>query len=286
MKICFLDFWSGFDPQNNFLIHLFRSTFENVSLSSPYECDYIIYSIFGSEHKNYNNCKKIFFTGENVRPNFNECDYSFSFDFDSYQGKNIRIPLWYFYIDWFNVKSYGNPNWLLPVNYLTEQNEFTIKEKEKFCSTVFSSPYDHRFNMVKRINQYKNVDCFGKCHELQIPQQGNHGGEYDKLNVISNYKFSICFENSEYPGYFTEKLLHAKIAGNIPIYYSDKSFKEDFNEKCCLNLVNYPNIEYMLSDIIRIDNNEIEYKKLLSEPLFESVPNLNLLSSQIYNLLS
>ena len=285
MKICFLDFWCGFNPENNFLIHLFKRVFENVTLSSPSECDYLIYSIFGQNNKDYNNCKKIFFTGENIRPNFDECDYSFTFDFDSYGGRNIRIPLWYFYIDWFNIKSYENPNWLIPVNYLIGDNEFVNKEKEKFCSTVFSSSYKHRFDIIEKINQYKTVDCFGKCHEMQIPQQGNHGGEYDKLNVISNYKFSICFENSNYPGYFTEKLLHAKVAGNVPIYYSDESFGNDFNENCCLNLVNYPNMEYLLSNIINIDNNETEYKKIISEPLFKSVPDLNLLCSKIYNLL-
>jgi hypothetical protein len=285
MKLSFCDFWYGFDYNNNFITHLFKSIFENLIITSPQDCDYLIYSIFGSEHLNHNHCKKIFYTGENVRPNFNECHYSFSFDFDSYQEKNVRVPLWYFYIDWFNVGSYGNPSWLIPLNYLTETNEFVTTEKQKFCSTVFSSPYDHRFNAIKTINNYKKVDCFGKCHEMQIPQQDNHGGEYDKMKVISQYKFSICFENSEYPGYFTEKLLHSKIAGNIPIYYSHKSFSEDFNQECCLNLVNYPSMEYLLSDVIELDNDSKKYNKIISEPLFNKTPSLDSLKEKVYHLL-
>ena len=67
--------------------------------------------------------------------------------------------------------------------------------------------------MVNTVNQYKNVDCYGKCHKMQIPQNNNHAGEFEKMEVISDYKFSICFENAAPGGWYTEKLLHAKIAG-------------------------------------------------------------------------
>ena len=66
-------------------------------------------------------------------------------------------------------------------------------------------------------------------------------GEKYKLDIISDYKFNICFENTIHPGYYTEKLLHAKIAGCIPIYYSDEKMNIDFNEKCALNLYDFEN---------------------------------------------
>lgn len=40
----------------------------------------------------------------------------------------------------------------------------------------------------------------------------------DKIETISNYKFSICFENTAYPGYVTEKIIDCYMAGVIPIY--------------------------------------------------------------------
>ena len=107
MNVAFLDFWFGFQPENNFFIHLLRLIKESVNITSPENADVIFYSCFGDSHKNFN-IKKIFFTGENLRPDFNDCDLSLSFDFDNYNNKNIRLPLWYLYIDWFNVKSYNN----------------------------------------------------------------------------------------------------------------------------------------------------------------------------------
>lgn len=267
MNIAFLDFWGSFDPNNNFFTHLFKQIKDNINITDAKNADVIIFSCFGDEHKKYNHCKRIFFTGENIRPDFNNCDYSFTFDFDSYDGKNIRIPLWYLYIDWFNVKNYGNPSCLIPVNYL---NKHLNKEKNKFCATVFSKSIQSRFDIINKIQTYKSVDCYGKIHPNSLPD-----GEDKKLDILSNYKFSICFENSIYPGYFTEKLLHAKIAGNIPLYYADKTFNKDFNEKCCLNLINYENLDHYLEDIKKIDNNNSLYRDILNQPLFKTEINLN-----------
>jgi hypothetical protein len=282
MKISFLDFWGGFDSNNNFFIHLLKEIKNNIEISDPENSDIIIYSVFGQEHKKYNNSKKIFYTGENIRPNFNDCDYSFTFDFNGYDNKNIRLPLWYLYIDWFNVKTYNNPNWLIPITYLNGNNEFNIKSKNKFCCSVFSSPYQSRFSMINKIREYKPVDCFGKIHNYSLPD-----GEKIKMDTISEYKFSICFENTNYPGYFTEKLLHAKIAGTIPIYYSDYAYINDFNSKCCLNLIHYENESHLLEKIKIIDSDKNIYNNLLSEPLFnvDGYSLLNNLKEKINNIL-
>ena len=111
MKICFSDFWSPFDPNNNFFIHLLKQSFEDVEVVHPEDADVMFFSVFGMENNLYKNCKKIFFTGENQRPNFKKCDYSLTFDFDDYEGKNFRLPLWYLYVDWFNVKIVSPTPW-------------------------------------------------------------------------------------------------------------------------------------------------------------------------------
>ena len=41
----------------------------------------------------------------------------------------------------------------------------------------------------------------------------------DKLEVLSDYRFSICFENMVLRGYVTEKIVDCFVAGTIPLYY-------------------------------------------------------------------
>lgn len=279
MKISFIDFWGGFDPCNNFIYFLIKDIYNDVKVVDPNDADVLFCSAFGNQHFNFRNKKKIFYTGENVRPNLSLYDYSLSFDVDDHNGRNIRLPLWYFYIDWFNVKSYNNPNYLIPVSYLQGNNEFTDKPKDLFCCTVFSAPYPDRFNTINLINTYKKVDAFGKCNPMRLEE-----GERAKLDTVSNYKFSMCFENSIYPGYFTEKLLHAKISGTIPIYKAHPMLNIDFNEKCCINAYGLSNNE-ILDMIIDIDSNPNKYNDIFNEPLFNEPPSIDWLKKIILNIL-
>lgn len=272
MKISFLDFWVGFNPFNNFFINCIKLIRENVQIVHPSEADLIIYGEFGDEHRNYN-CRKFCFIGENNRPTnrYDQCEISFSSDYETYDGKNFRIPLWYFYVDWFNVKSYGNPSWLIPLNYFDQPNEFSLKPKNKFCTIVFNDPYEDRISTINLLNNYKQIDVYGSQQKNSIPD-----GEKNKLHVISDYKFSICYEGPFHPGWYTEKLLHAKIAGNIPIYHCDnETFHLEFNPKCCINLNSFESIESLIEKIIEIDNDENLYQEILNEPTFSKPPSID-----------
>jgi hypothetical protein len=47
-----------------------------------------------------------------------------------------------------------------------------------------------------------------------------------KLQVMNQYKFSICFENCSFPGYVTEKIFDCFLAGCIPIYFGAPDIKD------------------------------------------------------------
>ena len=121
-----------------------------------------------------------------------------------------------------------------------------------------------------------HVHGFGDAFNRRIPD-----GEKNKLDLISNFKFHICFENSIQPGYYTEKLLHAKAAGNIPIYYADNNISNDFNTNGFLNLTSYKTIEDMVEHILVIDQDEALYNKIKDEPLFKSPETPTLYVEQI-----
>lgn len=42
-----------------------------------------------------------------------------------------------------------------------------------------------------------------------------------KSHTLSRYKFSLCFENAIFPGYLTEKIFDALMAGSVPVYLGD-----------------------------------------------------------------
>lgn len=281
MKVCFSDFWTPFDPNNNFFIHIIRELYENVEVVDPEDADVMFLSVFGNENGRYKNCKKIFFTGENISPNFRKCDYSLTFDHDTHDGKNFRLPLWYLYIDWFDVGTYDNPQWLIPESYLYEENEFTSKRKGEFCSIVYGKPVESRIKAIQNISKYKHVDVWGKANpNFPLPD-----GEKYKLDMISNYKFSLCYENSVTPGYHTEKLLHGMVAGNIPIYYGDKTVDQDFNSSRFINAVDMSD-EELVEKIVEIDQSEEIYKEMIGQPMFNEKVNLDSIRNFLFEVLS
>ena len=62
--------------------------------------------------------------------------------------------------------------------------------------------------------------------------------------------------------------MHAKTAGNVPLYWSDKKVENDFNKKSFINLNDFKNMDDFIDYIIEIDKKEDKYKEIFDEPLF------------------
>jgi hypothetical protein len=98
----------------------------------------------------------------------------------------------------------------------------------------------------------------------------------DKLKFQSKYKFSIAFENSEHPGYTTEKLVHPKLVDSIPIYWGNPVVDKDWNTKSFINAYNFTNILDLVDFIKEVDNNDDLWYKMLIEPhLNENSKDIN-----------
>ncbi len=60
-------------------------------------------------------------------------------------------------------------------------------------------------------------------------------GIHAKRAVLSRYRFAICFENTVFPGYLTEKLFDCLLAGCIPIYWGDPAVSEQIPPACYID---------------------------------------------------
>lgn len=251
VKINFCDFWKGFQPTDNYFVALLSQKFEVKITAKP---DYLIYSSFGKEHRNYE-CVKIFYTGENKRPKFKECDFAFTFDYLD-QPNHYRLPLYALYTE---------PEALIKNNKKVTNS---LQKNRKFCNFVYSNrkadPFREHF--FHKLSQYKKVDSGGGY--LNNTGKAIGPSVTDKLNFIQQYKFTIAFENSSYPGYTTEKIIHPMLVNSIPIYWGNPLVDRDFNPKSFLNYYDYPDEDALIQRIITVDQNEELYRKYLFEPYY------------------
>ncbi len=246
LKIDFCDFWGDFDKHQNLFINLLQKYYDVTISEDP---DVLIYSCYGFNYIKYN-CYKIFYTAENIRPDFFECDFAFSFDYPEYDNRNFRLPLYRWRGDLENLVYEKN-------------DEQIILAKKKFCCIVISNPKVKERNLFfEKLSEYKKVDSGGKY-------LNNIGYVIkNKMDFIADYKFTISFENSSYPGYTTEKIVEPMLKESIPIYWGNYKINEDFNHKSFINIHDYNSFDEAIKEIIRIDNNNELYKKYLRQPYF------------------
>jgi len=75
----------------------------------------------------------------------------------------------------------------------------------------------------------------------------------DKQQIMSNYKFAICFENMSYPGYITEKIIDCFHAGVIPIYLGAPDIGDFIPKVAFIDMRAYENLNVLHEHLMHID---------------------------------
>jgi len=161
----------------------------------------------------------IFFTGENVEnyPSYGDhmigsADLSIGFEPIDHP-KYLRFPLWILYII--------QPGWGLEEIEAHLELHFNTRSPESrngFCCLVASHDRNGiRLKMMKEVEKYGPVDSGGKIYNNTNALKFQF--KNDKAAFLQNYMFNICPENSNTPGYVTEKLFQSLECGCIPLYW-------------------------------------------------------------------
>jgi hypothetical protein len=273
LKLNFVDFWPNFRKNDNYFFHLLSTKYQvEIDENDPDLLFFSVdYSKAGERYRYFDKrCKKIFYTGENTRPNFQECDMALTFDYTE-DKRNYRLPLWSLFINWFNTphSEERDISYLIPLQDLTNPRpQRWMCEKTKFCNFVFSNPGGKRLGMLEELSCYKKVDSAGKLKNNMGSTIPGRGDQRYKVDFLKNYKFTIAFENTSYEGYTTEKLIHPLSVGSIPIYWGSERVGEDFNEKAIINVNKFAGLDEVVDYIEEIDTNDNLYRDILSQPIF------------------
>jgi len=257
IRLDFVDFYGELDKENNIFVNNLRKVCEVEISSNP---DLLFYGNYGYNHLKYN-CFKIFYSAENIRPDFRFCDFSISFDYLK-DDRNFRLPLYSIHLKEFS-------------SFVKEKNLFATP-KNKFCNFVYSnSKAKERIDFYNLLSNYNTIDSPGKV--LNNMSNSISGVRYDyksKLKFLSNNKFTIAFENESFPGYTTEKIIHPLLVGSIPIYWGNPLIKDEFDEKIFVNVNSYSNFEEVIEKVKEIDTDYSIYQKYSPNPdLFLNILN-------------
>lgn len=265
MKRLKLGFTDTFDSIENFFISILSKKYDVVR--DDVNPDYLIFSDrnFGNNNVNFDNkkCIKIFFTGENERPWNYRCHYSISFDHDNMGDRNFRLPLYIVY-------DHDNHFRDVPNTSTISRSISDLNNHKTFCSFVVKNGGCKKRNeWFHKLNAYKGVASGGPLFNNigYILSRGKDGIKA-KIDFLNQSKFNLCFENSSYPGYTTEKIYEALCAKTIPIYWGSPTIECDFNPKAFINWHDYQDDVLFFDAIKRVDEDMDLYKEMYMQPMF------------------
>ena len=150
IRLGFTGFWDTFDPRDNYFTRLLSRRYAVAVCDRP---DFLIHSCIGKgrhDHRRHD-CVRIFYTGENVPPDWLSTDWAFTFEHDPHP-RHFRLPHWPFYVD---------PAKL--VKPADVDPERLLAAKTRFCGFVVSNRLCNvRNEFFRRLSRYKPVDSGGK----------------------------------------------------------------------------------------------------------------------------
>jgi len=261
LKIDFTDF-NGINKADNWFTRLLSKDFQIEISDRP---DLLIFQDGGHLNRLYS-CKKLFWTGESLFPDWKRTDYAMTCHYID-DPRHFRFP---FYVWGAEAKAED-------LIKKPGEAEEIIRQNRKFCSTVISNGNlkraGERIKFFKKLTAHKTVDSGGRF----MNNVGDIGpGGQAKHRFIRNYKFNLCFENKSMPGYTTEKLTEAMWARCIPIYWGNERVGEEFNKLSMLYRNDYASDEEFIEKILEVDSDKDLYRKFLLQPYFlENKPNIH-----------
>lgn len=296
LRLKFHNFWENFNPSlmpQDYFLEFILSHGYNVVLVDN-DPDIVVSSLFGKPVSKSDFNGDPFIINYNYEPDWLYPDRNAGYsDLKIGHGEGyIRVPLWMMYTIWdqtnlntvyklkddpfvgqgchhtpgFGLKiDNGYKNNPLFISNILTRHEQPIKIKDKFCNFTYTKAIPNRVNFFQFLNEYKFVHSTGS-----VMNNVNGYRMISKSRELSEYKFTIAFENSIYPGYVTEKIFEPLVAGSVPIYFGDESCLMDFNEKAFIYANRFKTYGELRDYVIEVDNNDELYQSYLKEPIFGS----------------
>ena len=284
--VAFSDMWPGFQYDSNVIIDALRHEYPNYTFSGAlYDKTHtphlLIVGPFGTTWKFVDaSIPKVFFTGENWP--ISE-DPAFSLYLSSSRREDtthMRLPTWMTFIDWYSdttelpTDSNANPI-RFPVGLAMRPHSVPFSDRTHFCGFVVSNPTcTFRNQAFEVIHGYKPVDSGGSLYNniggpLSLKYPGGGSGDLSKYHFFSDRRFSISFENAQSPGYITEKVLHAKMAGCVPLYWGDSNTDADFVPQSFVNVSSVSDPAVLLKVIQKLEAHPEMCAKMAATPILD-----------------
>ena len=173
----------------------------------------------------------------------------FVFSKDDYNELNIFDYIWFFLI---SVKRVLKGNNDIIGGSVINGSKNLHSQRMEFLKTfsdmidLFGKNWDSYWNLgpTQAFAMYRLYGA-PKCRSIS-----------SKADVISRYRFGLCFENSISTGYVTEKIFDLLLARTIPIYFGSSSISSFVERDCFILASDFDDLSTLKNFILNLSEDE------------------------------
>ena len=282
--IAFANMWDGFNYDSNFIIDALRNHSTLTIKGIPYFMNCKASLLLCGPHGQpvTSTIPKVYWSAENWPVPHDPSYLLYLTNSMVEDDKHMRIPTWMMFIDWF-TKATVVPDHCMdnpirfPLSMALQPHSVPFQLRKDFCAFVVSNPVcTLRNEAFHYVNNYKKVTSGGALYnniggQLALKYPGGGCGDVSKYHFFSTHQFTLSFENSQSPGYITEKLLHAKMAGCVPLYWGSKTTDHDFVPHSFINLSAISSAESVVDVIKKLESRPDLCATIAATPLLDEV---------------
>jgi len=266
VNIAFKYFYPGFEPHH--FLNRFPFLHDLVTVTPVSEARLVVFSVWHGQEEfvpseadreagRFHAMPRIdrepgkvylFWSGENIVPNMHWCDYAISHVYSD-NPQHLRLPYWVMAIRGYDME-------LDRLRYF-DPSRATEGLPPRSCNFLYSHSVPYRENFTRQLSAFVDVVCPGLS--LNNTDEVVPTGFSDKLGFLSQFKFTIAFENSSDPGYTTEKIVDPLLAGSIPIYWGNPRVLEEFDRGCLILASDFPDISKLGDYLNHLSSNPDAY---------------------------
>lgn len=233
----------------------------------------------------------VYYSQENLRYDNIDADFYITHDLGSSKSNHFRMPAWKEYIDWSHLgikreilKNHHSSRYGMyySINKLTEPLGKEFLNKKRDVCFITSNLFEPKRSIYEIIKKSFNIDGYGAAFNKSIK---NHSlSNFVKHDILKNYAFNLCPNNSIYPGYYEDRIVDAFHSNTLALTWVDSHVNFDFNTKSFVNL--YDHIKDNYVEICNLLKDDLFLKKFVNEPLLYKSPDLDKEINFINNILS
>lgn len=146
------------------------------------------------------------------------------------------------------------------------------KTRQRFLLYASSRCLPHRDEAFTQFSSIDLATTTGRCGQsphANFTRLKKVGGWQQYVDLFSplGFKFALVMENTLLPGYITEKILVAFLAGMIPIYYGTEEVFEIFNPRAFV-YYNASVPQKAINEVARLHRSRNDFDRMLQEDIF------------------